>query len=225
MMSAAVSAAVPKLIVLEGASVTLNVAGHEDKAGLYSIKWNFHKRIVAVYTHRDKYVDVRDPYEGRAEFDVSTFSLLLKNLQRSDSGLYTAVRDAEETEDVAEYELSVLAPAAAPTLTVVSKWSSSDSCNVTLNCTGLNVSLISSCNGTFCSQEGGDTSLSISLNHNTVSCNHSNPASWRQTTMDLSPLCPLYSGMNGTQILLDEEAGAKSLPPDVETGTNWRRWL
>ncbi|XP_062386788.1 natural killer cell receptor 2B4-like isoform X2 [Sardina pilchardus] len=178
-----------ELFVLEGASVTLNATGHEDKTGLKFITWKFHKRPVVVYTHKYNDADVRDPFKGRAEFDVSTFSLLLKNLQRSDSGLYTAVWDAGETEDVAEYELSVLEPAAAPTLTVVSNWSSSDSCNVTLECTGLNVSLISSCNGTFCSQEGGDTSLSISLNHNTVSCNHSNPVSWRHTTLDLKPLC------------------------------------
>ncbi|KAG5260521.1 hypothetical protein AALO_G00307550 [Alosa alosa] len=103
--------------------------------------------------------------------------------------------------------LSVQEPAAAPTLTVVSNWSSSDSCSVTLNCTGLNVSLISSCNGTFCSQEEGVTSLSISLNHNAVSCNHSNPVSWSQTTMDLKPLCPLYRG--GDQIDINRRTTGK----------------
>ncbi|XP_062386783.1 uncharacterized protein LOC134075238 isoform X2 [Sardina pilchardus] len=183
-----VSAAVP-VFVLEGGSVTLNVTGHEDKTGLNFITWKFHKRPVAVYTHKFNDADVRDPFKGRAEFDVSTFSLLLKNLQRSDSGLYTAQRDTGEIEDVADYELSVLEPAAAPTLTVVSNWSSSDSCNVTLNCTGLNVSLISSCNGTFCSQEGGDTFLFISFNTTHVLCNHGNKVSWSQSTKDFESLC------------------------------------
>ena len=89
------------------------------------------------------------------------------------------------------------APVVTPTLTVVSNWSSSDSCNVTLKCTGLNVSLISRCNGTFCSQEGGDRFLSIAFNRTTVSCNHSNPVSWRQTTMELEPLCPWYISKSG----------------------------
>ncbi|KAG5265278.1 hypothetical protein AALO_G00240480 [Alosa alosa] len=189
-----VSAAGPELFVLVGGSVTLEATGHEDKTGLKYTTWKFHKTPVVTYIHKYKDADVRSPYKGRVEFDVNSFSLLLKNLQKNDSGLYTAEKEVEGKEiwSVGEYTLSVQEPAAAPTLTVVSKWSSSDSCSVTLNCTGLNVSLISRCNGIVCSQEEGVTSLSISLNHNAVSCNHSNPVSWSQTTMDLKPLCPLY---------------------------------
>ncbi|XP_076156319.1 CD48 antigen-like isoform X2 [Alosa pseudoharengus] len=184
-----------ELLVLEGESVTLNVTGHEqDKKDLKRMSWSFYEQEIVVYSHKNSDVDYDRVYEARVEFDVSTFSLKLKNLQKSDSGLYKAEKalHGKQKETVAEYMIYVLEHAAAPTLTVVSNWSSSDSCNVTLNCTGLNVSLISRCNGIVCSQEGGVTSLSISLNHNTVSCNHSNPVSWRQTTMEFKPLCPLY---------------------------------
>ncbi|XP_041928587.1 natural killer cell receptor 2B4-like isoform X3 [Alosa sapidissima] len=188
----AVSAA--ELLVLEGGSVTLNVTGHEDKHDLKRMSWSFYEQEIVVYSHKNSDVDYDCVYEARMEFDVNTFSLRLKNLQKTDSGLYKAEKalHGKQKETVAEYRIYVLEPAAAPTLTVVSNWSSSDSCSVTLNCTGLNVSLISSCNGIVCSQEEGVTSLSISLNHSTVSCNHSNPVSWSQATMDLKPLCPLY---------------------------------
>ncbi|KAL2096824.1 hypothetical protein ACEWY4_006031 [Coilia grayii] len=88
--------------------------------------------------------------------------------------------------------------AESPNLTVVSSWSSSDSCNVSLRCTGPHESLNSSCYTTlsspYCSKEGGGTFLSITFNHTTISCNHSNPVSWRQTTTELKPLCAFYKG-------------------------------
>ncbi|XP_031418609.1 uncharacterized protein LOC116219471 isoform X2 [Clupea harengus] len=183
------------LSVLEGSPVTLTTTQHEDKEAIRDIKWYFNKiRTIVSYLPKHQDVEMGDLFKGRVEFNETDFSLMLKNPQRSDSGLYTAVLDirGKGTETAASYELSVLAPVVAPTLTVVSNWSSSDSCNVTLKCTGLNVSLISSCNGTFCSQEGGDRFLSIAFNHTIVSCNHSNPVSWRQTTMELEPLCPSY---------------------------------
>ncbi|XP_041928596.1 uncharacterized protein LOC121693311 [Alosa sapidissima] len=188
------SVSVAGLLVLEGGSVTLNVTGHEDKKNFKKMSWNFNDQDIVEYIHKTSYVLYERDYEARMEFDVNTFSLRLKNLQKTDSGHYKAERVTygQLKETVSEYTIYVLEPAAAPTLTVVSNWSSSDSCSVTLNCTGLNVSLISRCNGAFCSQEEGVTSLSISLNHSTVSCNHSNPVSWSQTTMDLKPLCPLH---------------------------------
>ncbi|XP_042559666.1 uncharacterized protein LOC116219471 isoform X1 [Clupea harengus] len=183
------------LSVLEGSPVTLITTQHDKREDILNIKWFYNQTANVVYyvptTPNEK---VADLFKGRVEFNKTDFSLTLKNPQRSDSGLYTAVVETlnKGAEAATSYELSVLAPVVAPTLTVVSNWSSSDSCNVTLKCTGLNVSLISSCNGTFCSQEGGDRFLSIAFNHTIVSCNHSNPVSWRQTTMELEPLCPSY---------------------------------
>ncbi|KAG5260484.1 hypothetical protein AALO_G00310020 [Alosa alosa] len=179
------------LKVREGESVTLNIRGHVDKNNLIAFEWSVNNMTIADYRNRTIYIDPH--FKGRVEFDEDTFSLGLGNLMKNDSGHYTAVRNVygKPKEMVADYSISVLEHAAAPTLTVVSNWSSSDSCNVTLNCTGLNVSLISSCDGTFCSQEGRNRFLSISLNHATVSCNHSNPVSWNQTLIELEPLCQL----------------------------------
>lgn len=42
------------------------------------------------------------------EFNEETFSLTLKNLQKSDSGIYEAKAVDEQTEIVATYQLNVL---------------------------------------------------------------------------------------------------------------------
>ncbi|KAL6468218.1 hypothetical protein MHYP_G00238950 [Metynnis hypsauchen] len=47
-------------------------------------------------------------YEGRVEFNVETYSLTLKNLQKTDSGLYEAKASGDIVMVVAEYRLSVL---------------------------------------------------------------------------------------------------------------------
>ncbi|KAL2096774.1 hypothetical protein ACEWY4_005981 [Coilia grayii] len=142
---------------------------------------------------------VNPGYEGLTDFEVKTFSLLLKNLQKKHSGVYTAEKNEEgkPKKIVAIYNLIVMDHAASPNLTVVSNWSSSDSCNVTLRCTGPHESLNSSCystlNSTFCSQEEGGRFLSITFNLTTVSCNHSNVLSWSQTTTDLTVVCCFYT--------------------------------
>lgn len=46
-------------------------------------------------------------YTKRAVFSRETFSLLLKNVQHSDAGHYTAYVSAEEEDIVAEYEVIV----------------------------------------------------------------------------------------------------------------------
>ena len=47
-------------------------------------------------------------YEGRVEFNEETYSLTLKNLQKTDSGLYEAKASGVVVRVVAEYRLSVL---------------------------------------------------------------------------------------------------------------------
>ena len=77
------------------------------------MKWYFNtiQTIVSYLPkHKEVEVEVEEPYQDRVEFDETDFSLTLKNPQRSDSGLYTAVVDirGKATEITASYELSVL---------------------------------------------------------------------------------------------------------------------
>ncbi|XP_063076613.1 mucin-2-like [Engraulis encrasicolus] len=104
------------------------------------------------------------------------------------------------------YNLSVLEHAAVPILTVLSHQSSPDSCHVTLNCTGSDVSLTTNCsrnNNTnhnmTCSQEDEEDSmlfsyrpnrfLSIYADQSRIMCNHSNPVSWSLDTIEFHSFC------------------------------------
>ncbi|XP_063049712.1 uncharacterized protein LOC134444289 [Engraulis encrasicolus] len=95
--------------------------------------------------------------------------------------------------------------AAPPTLTLLSAWSSNVTCNVALRCavspdTALNTTCIIDLNSTesesVCSQEGGGRFLSISVNRTTVSCNHSNPVSWRRASVDVASVCSGWGGVS-----------------------------
>ena len=99
------------LFVLEGSPFTLTTTQHNETEAILNIKWVINLNVTVVYyIPRHNEVIVADLYKGRVEFNETDFSLTLKNPQRSDSGLYTAVVDirGKATEITASYELSVL---------------------------------------------------------------------------------------------------------------------
>ncbi|XP_041957494.1 natural killer cell receptor 2B4-like isoform X2 [Alosa sapidissima] len=130
---------------------------------------------------------------GRVEFNNETFSLEVKNLQKNDSGTYRGqIISISEGDVLINYELSVLDPVEAPVMAVVSNWSSSDSCDVTVTCRGRDLSLTSSCNSSSCSPKEGastDSTLTLSVRGGVVLCNYSNPVSWKHATLRIKPLC------------------------------------
>ena len=78
----------------------------------------------------------------------------------------------------------------SPGLSVVSNWTSCDSCYVT--CKGHDLSLTSECNRSTCSPEGGastDSTLTLSVRSGVVICNYSNLVSWSNDTKDFKLLC------------------------------------
>ena len=99
------------LSVLEGSPVTLTTTQHEDKEAIRNIKWQFNVNTpIVYYTPQFETLEEEVLFKGRVEFNETDFSLTLKNPQRSDSGLYTAVVDirGKDAETAASYELSVL---------------------------------------------------------------------------------------------------------------------
>ena len=99
------------LFVLEGSPFTLTTTQHNETEAILNIKWVINLNVTVVYyIPRHNEVIVADLYKGRVEFDRTDFSLTLKNPQRSDSGLYTAVVEIREkaAETAASYDLSVL---------------------------------------------------------------------------------------------------------------------
>ncbi|XP_065809759.1 CD48 antigen-like isoform X2 [Labrus bergylta] len=136
-------------------------------------------------------------YKSRAEFSAQNHSLLLKNVQKRDSGVYRARVFAENAIPVAEYSVTVLDPVSGVKLTV--KPCSSDSTKVTVICSTED-SLISStftCDNQTCSHEGGEraeiitpgASLDVYLENGSVICNHSNQVSSTRDIQKIEDLC------------------------------------
>ncbi|KAI4893327.1 hypothetical protein NFI96_027598, partial [Prochilodus magdalenae] len=128
-------------------------------------------------------------YEYRVEFNEGTYSLTLKNLQRTDSGLYEARTSNHKVTVVAEYRLSVLDPVEDPVLT---HQVNRDTCNITLTCRGHDLSINSSCYKNTCEEKEvtspGGVTLSLSVRGNSTICNHSNPVSWKNKTLEMGEL-------------------------------------
>uniref|UniRef100_A0AAY4BKK3 Immunoglobulin domain-containing protein n=1 Tax=Denticeps clupeoides TaxID=299321 RepID=A0AAY4BKK3_9TELE len=181
------------VVKLEGDSVTLDLG---DNTGITRITWTFNmNKDIVTYYRSDGQMRIEDNYyKDKVLFNKANFSLLVKNLQKNDSGIYRA--EGTGSQVLAEYNVSVLGvyfnvikPVKAPVLTLVSKVSTSDSCNVTVNCTGGDQYLVSSCDNTTCSQDKNTPALTISIRDYIIFCNSSNPVSWKNRTMDIKPVC------------------------------------
>ncbi|KAL7842139.1 hypothetical protein SRHO_G00238280 [Serrasalmus rhombeus] len=152
--------------------------------------WVFNRtNNVLKYSRKHKEVTFYSHYEGRAEFNKETYSLTLKNLQKTDSGLYEAQASGDMFTVVAEYRLSVSDPVEAPVLTYQLN---RDTCNITLTCRGHDLSIHSSCSKETCEEKEvtslGGIALSLSVKGNTIICNHSNPVSWKTDVLELKEL-------------------------------------
>uniref|UniRef100_A0A8C7J636 Immunoglobulin V-set domain-containing protein n=1 Tax=Oncorhynchus kisutch TaxID=8019 RepID=A0A8C7J636_ONCKI len=180
------------VFVLKGQDVRLNVQTNVTlKEDVDVLFWKFN-RSVNVVKYPPKVTFER--YRGRAELIVGDFSLLLKNLQEEDSGLYDAVVSGNKDRNVARYLIEVQGIVEFPVLTVDSVSSINGTCNVTVTCRGQNTSVTSSCNSSTCSQvgresRGAETStvplLSVYVAGGSIICNHSNQVSWANDTKEI----------------------------------------
>uniref|UniRef100_A0A3B4F094 Immunoglobulin V-set domain-containing protein n=1 Tax=Pundamilia nyererei TaxID=303518 RepID=A0A3B4F094_9CICH len=146
---------------------------------------------------------VFDKYEGRAEVFRQNYSLLLKNVQHSDSGDYTAFMVSYEDQKVtcfkslyACYSSDAVSPV---DLTVDSVSGSSDSCSLIVTCSTVDsqISSIFTCDAQNCSlvEKGSfkaqtySSNLTVNLQQDLIVCNHSNQVSWEQTKKDIKRYC------------------------------------
>uniref|UniRef100_A0A3Q3RXW9 Immunoglobulin domain-containing protein n=1 Tax=Mastacembelus armatus TaxID=205130 RepID=A0A3Q3RXW9_9TELE len=201
------SSAVTPVFVQKGKDVTLDVMTdgfHEDDIVL----WRFNINSILVRYIPGKEPVVSDVYTGRVEFPQKKYSVTLKNLQESDSGVYTAqLIGSAEVQIVAEHKVTV--QVSPVKLTVDSVSSSSDSCNLTVTCSTQDSDITSrvTCDTTTCHQEGGErskvttsgASLRLYLVNSTINCNHSNQVSWTNDTNEIGQVCPQLTGKNQKQ--------------------------
>ncbi|XP_048123282.1 uncharacterized protein LOC125310152 isoform X2 [Alosa alosa] len=147
---------------------------------------------IMIFYHNKNHIKIEEKYKDRLIFNTTTFSLELRNLRENDSGLYTCGIRWDFNITIVVYKLFVLEPVAAPALTLVSNWSSSNSCDVTVTCRGHDLSLTFSCNRSSCTQLGDiliTPTLVVFARDGYIVCNHSNQVSWHNVTLDMSSLC------------------------------------
>uniref|UniRef100_A0A667YR74 Immunoglobulin subtype domain-containing protein n=1 Tax=Myripristis murdjan TaxID=586833 RepID=A0A667YR74_9TELE len=186
------SSAVRSVFVLKGEDLLLDVHKPEPLAGKFVFEWKFQNTFyVARLTNG--YVRITDSYKHRVKFSQENYSLELKNLQKADSGVYTAIMTVTQDQILAKYQVTVQERVSPVQLTVNS--SSSDSCDVTVTCSSQDSSIN-------CSLEGGErsevtasaASIRVYLLNGSVICNHSNQVSWREDRMETDALCWLHAG-------------------------------
>ncbi|KAG9278094.1 SLAM family member 9-like [Astyanax mexicanus] len=172
-----------------GGSVQLEINGSVSEFDEFT--WIFNESVsVLKYYKKYKDVTLSPRYKHRVEFNMETCSLILKNLQKTDNGLYKVkASNALQTTTLCVHRLSVLDPVEAPVLTYRR---SADPCNITLTCRGHDLSVSSTCSYRSCEEKkvtsSGGVALSLSVWDSTIICNHSNPVSWKQENITFTHL-------------------------------------
>ncbi|XP_059419145.1 CD48 antigen-like [Carassius carassius] len=156
------------------------------------LSWKNEKSInIVKYFNKTKEVRLHSSYKDRVDFNAKTFSLTMKNMQKTDSGLYTAKTSGESDNNIVTYRVSVIDAVEAPVLTVNSNSSSTHNCYFT--CKGSNITISSIYNGGSCSPEevtsSGNYTLRLSCTGDSITCNYSNPVSWKTDTKTVNEIC------------------------------------
>ncbi|XP_072220484.1 SLAM family member 9-like [Leuresthes tenuis] len=183
-----VFSSVTPVFVQKGGDVTLEVTESDVPEGFLIISWKFSTNDILASFSPGREPTVHLNYSGRIEFVKKLYSVKLKNLQKTDSGVYTSRVIGAQEKTLAEYNVTVQDPVSPVQLTVNSVSSSSDSCNLTVTCSteeDSQISRIFRCFNQTCYQEGGErseitksgASLQFYLSDEIIICNHSNQVS------------------------------------------------
>ncbi|XP_068587269.1 uncharacterized protein [Cebidichthys violaceus] len=206
------SSAVTPVFMKKGDDLILNVDADVPE-DFFFVEWNFNKTVILVRFAPGREPIIFSNFTGRLEFPVKKFSVKLKNLQESDSGVYAArVSTLQGHKQLAEYKVTVQGPVSPVELTVDSVDSvvsrSSASCNLTVTCSTQHSHINSTfrCVDRTCSQEGGEqpelttsgASLQVYLLNSSIICNHSNQVTWTKDFKIIENFCPPYDGSEGS---------------------------
>ncbi|XP_028282593.1 uncharacterized protein LOC114449280 isoform X1 [Parambassis ranga] len=195
------SSAVTPVFVQTGQDVFLDVNEADVPEGFVVFFWTFNGKNNLVSFSPNSKPNILGDYTGRIELSEKKYSVTLKNLQNTDSGVYTARVTTYVDKTLAEYKVTVQDPVSPVGLTVDSVSNSSDSCNLTVTCSSVDshISSTFTCDDTTCSQEGGErsevtksgASLQVyHLSNASIICNHSNQVSLtKDMTKNIRELC------------------------------------
>ncbi|XP_058875669.1 SLAM family member 9-like [Acipenser ruthenus] len=119
---------------LDGESFHLDVEEYNNLT-FRKFVWSKNTKIITEYNLKTQDIDYYKN-EEKMEFDKKTFSLLIKKLENTDSGLYRAetVQDDGERIHVVTYKLRVQAAVPKPMINLTETSNANETCIVTLNC-------------------------------------------------------------------------------------------
>ncbi|XP_073728433.1 CD48 antigen-like isoform X2 [Misgurnus anguillicaudatus] len=182
------------VFVETGASLQLNIQRDKLPDKFEEIFWLNNKSDTIVKYYKEfKKVKFYDDYKDIVEFNNESFSLTLKNMKKTDSGVYTARITGKTNRDVAEHRVSVIDPVKTPELTVNSNGLNGNSCSVNFTCRAHDLSLISTYNNGSCSPEEVTShekfTLILICSNETIICNHSNPISSETNKINIPQNC------------------------------------
>nr|XP_057937328.1 uncharacterized protein LOC131135466 isoform X2 [Doryrhamphus excisus] len=160
--------------------------------------WKFNKNDTIIRLIDNQPPKIYSCYETRFSL-VRHFSLLINNVQASDTGVYTALLLGSPDQTLAEYHLQVQAAVSPVKLVVASVSTSDDLCNITATCATDNGRVNSTfrCDRDNCSEvemrHSGATTLDLYLQaffpNVSIVCNHSNKVSWTMDAKEVRDIC------------------------------------
>ncbi|XP_053186758.1 uncharacterized protein LOC128369704 [Scomber japonicus] len=210
------SSAVTTVFVQKGKDLHLDVNKPVDIPEFGEFRWKVNDTLSIVRLSPDNKTRIVDPYKGRVEFSVQNHSLLLKNVQHSDSGDYTALITEDKIQLLIEYKVIIQDPVSPVNLSVNSVSNSRESCNLTVTCSTEDALINTfTCDNQTCHKEGGEqsevttfgSSLHVYLFNDSIICNHSNQVSWTSDMKEIRSLCSLNADeteRTGTNLLIKE---------------------
>ncbi|XP_035283837.1 uncharacterized protein LOC118232807 isoform X1 [Anguilla anguilla] len=183
------------LFVRKGGSVRLDVQGYE-KLPPNTLSWSLNSTtIILEYSIKYKGLTFYKDYNISTEFDQKNFSLLLKNVQERDSGIYTAkTTDEGQPRDVASYRLTVQVAPPTPEVGVALLSSAGGFCKVSVNCSAKDTWASYTCDHAHCTQVANTTSptgvnIIVMATNRTIHCSSSNRVDIKTRSESIKDFC------------------------------------
>uniref|UniRef100_A0A3B3SC37 Immunoglobulin domain-containing protein n=1 Tax=Paramormyrops kingsleyae TaxID=1676925 RepID=A0A3B3SC37_9TELE len=187
---------------LKGASVHLTVEGLQHPQ-IRRITWRLNSTAMLEHTLDTNHTYYYPEYKKKVQFDSSDFSLLIKNVNETDQGTYTAVitETGGADSEKAKYRLHVQEAVAKPFIQMnnLTLDSAEGFCTVSVNCSVRDSWVYYTCDQTQCSQtepqSWPDVNITVTVYHGNIICTGSNRVSNKTQSEPLGHACMKSDGI------------------------------
>ncbi|XP_064202077.1 uncharacterized protein LOC135260621 isoform X2 [Anguilla rostrata] len=182
------------LFVREGGSVRLDVQGYEGLQ-FSTLSWYFNISTTILEYIIGFKLTFYNNYNISTEFDQKNFTLLLKNVQERDSGIYTAkITEEGQLKDLASYSITVQEAPPTPEVGVALLSSDGGFCMVSVNCSAKDTWASYTCDHDDCTQVANTTSptgvnIIVTATNGTIHCSSSNRVDAKTQSESIKDFC------------------------------------